>query len=210
MSSLSSFLSTSEEIIQEVSAGKMCIIVDDEARENEADLVISAQAVTAEAINFMISHGRGLVCLAMTKFHVNKLGLPMILSHRHKYSGTAFTYSIDASHGITTGISAHDRAHTISVAISESCEQDDIVVPGHMFPLCAEDGGVLVRRGHTEAAVDIARLAGHIPAGVICEILNEDGSMQRTDDLIDFAKTYGLMIGSVNDLVSYRQQNDFT
>src|SRR5688572_12875038 len=172
-----------EEIIEEARRGRMFVLVDDEERENEGDLVIPAQMATAEAINFMAKHGRGLICLAMPKKRVEELGLPLMSQNNSTRHQTAFTISIEAREGVTTGISAADRARTIAVAIDPSCGAQDIVTPGHVFPLMARDGGVLERTGHTEAAVDIARLAGLSPAGVICEIMNDDGTMARRNDL---------------------------
>jgi 3,4-dihydroxy 2-butanone 4-phosphate synthase/GTP cyclohydrolase II len=197
-----------EEIINEARNGRMFILVDDEDRENEGDLVIPAQMATPDAINFMVRHGRGLVCLALTKDRADQLGLePMTRTNRSRME-TAFTVSIEASDGISTGISAADRARTIAVAIDASHGPEAIVSPGHVFPLVARAGGVLVRAGHTEAAVDVARLAGLNPSGVICEILREDGTMARLDDLMDFARAHGLKIGTIRDLIAYRLQKD--
>lgn len=197
-----------EVIINEARNGRMFILVDDEDRENEGDLVIPAQMATPDAINFMVRHGRGLVCLALTKERCDQLGLePMARTNRSRME-TAFTVSIEARDGITTGISAADRARTIAVAIDSSNGPDVLVSPGHVFPLVARPGGVLVRAGHTEAAVDVARLAGLNPSGVICEILREDGTMARLDDLMDFARTHGLKIGTIRDLIAYRLKKD--
>ena len=197
-----------EEIINEARNGRMFVLVDDEDRENEGDLVIPAQMATPDAINFMATHGRGLICLSLDRKRVDLLGLePMSRSNRTMYE-TAFTTSIEAREGVTTGISAADRARTISVAIDSGKGKDDIVTPGHVFPLVARDGGVLVRAGHTEAAVDIARLAGLNPSGVICEIMNEDGSMARLEDLMSFARRHGLKIGTIRDLIEYRRRYD--
>ena len=197
-----------EEIINEARNGRMFILVDDEDRENEGDLVIPAQMATPDAINFMVRHGRGLVCLALTKERCEQLGLePMTRTNRSRME-TAFTVSIEAREGITTGISAADRARTIAVAIDASNGPEAIVSPGHVFPLVARPGGVLVRAGHTEAAVDVARLAGLNPSGVICEILREDGTMARLDDLMDFARAHGLKIGTIRDLIAYRLKKD--
>jgi 3,4-dihydroxy 2-butanone 4-phosphate synthase/GTP cyclohydrolase II len=197
-----------ETIINEARNGRMFILVDDEGRENEGDLVIPAQMATPDAINFMARHGRGLICLALTKERAEQLGLePMTRTNRSR-NETAFTVSIEAREGITTGISAADRARTIAVAIDASHGPDAIVSPGHVFPLVARPGGVLVRAGHTEAAVDVARLAGLNPSGVICEVMREDGSMARLDDLVDFARTHGLKIGTIRDLIAYRLQKD--
>ncbi len=204
------FLSPADEIIEEARNGRMFILVDDEDRENEGDLVIPAQMATPQAINFMARYGRGLICLAMTSERIRKLGLPMMPRDNRQRQSTAFTVSIEAREGVTTGISAPDRARTIAVAIDASKGPEDIVTPGHIFPLEARDGGVLVRAGHTEAAVDIARLAGLNPAGVICEIMNDDGHMARLPDLVRFAQYHGLKIGSIADLIAYRRRYDRT
>ena len=197
-----------EEIINEARNGRMFVLVDDEDRENEGDLIIPAQMATPDAINFMATHGRGLVCLALTRQRVDTLGLePMSRDNRTRHT-TAFTTSIEAREGVTTGISAADRARTISVAIDASKGPDDIVTPGHVFPLVAREGGVLVRAGHTEAAVDISRLAGLNPSGVICEIMREDGSMARLEDLVHFARLHDLKIGTIRDLIAYRREHD--
>jgi 3,4-dihydroxy 2-butanone 4-phosphate synthase/GTP cyclohydrolase II len=197
-----------ETIIDEARNGRMFILVDDEDRENEGDLIIPAQMATPEAINFMATHGRGLICLALTSARVDALGLaPMSRQNRTRHE-TAFTVAIEARDGVTTGISAADRARTISVAIDSAKGPEDIVTPGHVFPLVAREGGVLVRAGHTEAAVDIARLAGLNPSGVICEIMNEDGSMARLADLLGFARKHGLKIGTIRDLIAYRRKHD--
>jgi len=197
-----------EAIINEARNGRMFILVDDDDRENEGDLVIPAQMATPEAINFMARHGRGLICLALTKDRVDHLGLePMTQANRSR-NETAFTVSIEAREGITTGISAADRARTVAVAIDSSNGPNALVSPGHIFPLVARPGGVLVRAGHTEAAVDVARLAGLNPSGVICEIMREDGTMARLDDLMDFARTHNLKIGTIRDLIAYRLQKD--
>ena len=197
-----------EEIIEEARNGRMFILVDDEDRENEGDLIIPAQMATPNAINFMATHGRGLICLAMTKARIDQLGLDLMSRNNGTRHETAFTTSIEALEGVTTGISAHDRARTVSVAIDASKGKADIVTPGHVFPLVARDGGVLVRAGHTEAAVDVARLAGLNPAGVICEIMNEDGTMARLDDLVTFAQFHNLKIGTIRDLIAYRRRHD--
>lgn len=202
------FLSSVEEIIEEAKNGRMFILVDDEDRENEGDLVIPAQMATPDAVNFMAKHGRGLICLAMTKQRVDQLGLPLMARQNGTRHETAFTVSIEAKHGVTTGISAGDRARTIAVAIDASKGADEIVMPGHVFPLVARDGGVLVRAGHTEAAVDVARLAGLNPSGVICEIMKDDGTMARMDDLITFAQLHNLKIGTIRDLIAYRRRHD--
>jgi 3,4-dihydroxy 2-butanone 4-phosphate synthase/GTP cyclohydrolase II len=197
-----------EAIINEARNGRMFILVDDEARENEGDLVIPAQMATPDAVNFMARHGRGLICLALTKDRADQLGLePMTRTNRSR-NETAFTVSIEAAEGISTGISAADRARTIAVAIDSSNGPDAIVSPGHVFPLIARPGGVLVRAGHTEAAVDVARLAGLNPSGVICEIMREDGTMARLEDLMDFARAHGLKIGTIRDLIAYRLKKD--
>jgi 3,4-dihydroxy 2-butanone 4-phosphate synthase/GTP cyclohydrolase II len=197
-----------EEIINEARNGRMFILVDDENRENEGDLVIPAQMATPDAINFMARNGRGLICLALTKERADQLGLePMTRTNRSR-NETAFTVSIEAREGITTGISAADRARTVAVAIDASHGPEEIVSPGHVFPLIARPGGVLVRAGHTEAAVDVARLAGLNPSGVICEIMREDGAMARLDDLMDFGRAHGLKIGTIRDLIAYRLKKD--
>ena len=197
-----------EEIINEARNGRMFILVDDQDREDEGDLVIPAQMATPDSINFMARHGRGLICLALTKERAEQLGLePMSRTNRSR-NETAFTVSIEAREGITTGISAADRARTVAVAIDASNGPDALVSPGHVFPLIARPGGVLVRAGHTEAAVDIARLAGLNPSGVICEVMRDDGSMARFDDLIDFARVHSLKIGTIRDLIAYRLKKD--
>jgi len=197
-----------EAIIDEARNGRMFILVDDENRENEGDLIIPAQMATPDAVNFMARHGRGLICLALTKDRADRLGLePMTRTNRTR-NETAFTVSIEAREGITTGISAADRARTIAVAIDATYGEDAIVSPGHVFPLIARPGGVLVRAGHTEAAVDVSRLAGLNPSGVICEIMREDGTMARLDDLMDFARAHGLKIGTIRDLIAYRLKKD--
>src|SRR4051812_20307848 len=197
-----------EAIINEARNGRMFILVDDESRENEGDLVIPAQMATPDAVNFMARHGRGLICLALTKDRADQLGLePMTRTNRSR-NETAFTVSIEARDGITTGISAADRARTIAVATDANYGPDEIVSPGHVFPLIARPGGVLVRAGHTEAAVDVARLAGLNPSGVICEVMREDGTMARLDDLMDFARAHGLKIGTIRDLIAYRLKKD--
>ncbi len=186
----------------------MVVVVDDEDRENEGDLVIPAQFATPEAVNFMIRHARGLVCLALTKTRVEKLGLTAMSPANGTLHQTAFTVSIEAREGVTTGISAHDRARTIAAAINPDGGAEDIVTPGHVFPLAAQDGGTLVRNGHTEASVDIARLAGLYAAGVICEVLKDDGSMARLPDLVEFAKTHNLKLGTIADLIAYRRRTE--
>lgn len=197
-----------EEIIEEARNGRMYILVDDEDRENEGDLVIPAQMATPDAVNFMAMHGRGLVCLTLTRTRVEQLGLELMSRNNGTRHETAFTVSIEAREGVTTGISAGDRARTVAVAIDAAKSRDDIVTPGHVFPLIARDGGVLVRAGHTEASVDISRLAGLNPSGVICEIMNEDGTMARMDDLVPFARRHGLKMGTIRDLIEYRRRND--
>jgi 3,4-dihydroxy 2-butanone 4-phosphate synthase/GTP cyclohydrolase II len=197
-----------EAIIDEARNGRMFILVDDDDRENEGDLVIPAQMATPDAINFMARHGRGLICLAMSKERVDQLGLEPMARVNGTSMETAFTVSIEAREGVTTGISAADRARTIAVAIDAGNGPDAIVSPGHVFPLVARPGGVLVRAGHTEAAVDVARLAGLNPSGVICEIMREDGTMARLDDLMEFAKVHGLKIGTIRDLIAYRLKKD--
>ncbi len=201
-------VSTIEEAIQDIKEGKMVILVDDEDRENEGDLCMAAEKVTPEAINFMAKYGRGLICLALEGSIVDKLGLPMMASKNTSRFGTAFTVSIEARRGVTTGISAHDRATTILTVMKDDCTPDDIATPGHVFPLRARDGGVLVRAGQTEGSVDLARLAGLKPAGVICEIMKDDGTMARMPDLEIFAKEHGLKIVTIADLIAYRLKNE--
>lgn len=201
-------ISSIEEIIDEARNGRMYILVDAEDRENEGDLVIPAQFATPTAVNFMATHGRGLICLSMTGERARILDLEPMTRDNRESMGTAFTVSIEAREGVTTGISAHDRARTIAVAIDPTKTRSDIVSPGHVFPLMAKDGGVLVRAGHTEAAVDISRMAGLYPAGVICEIMNDDGSMARLPDLVAFAQRHNLKIGTIADLIAYRRRND--
>jgi 3,4-dihydroxy 2-butanone 4-phosphate synthase/GTP cyclohydrolase II len=201
-------ISSVEEIIYDARNGKMFILVDHEDRENEGDLVIPAQWATPDAINFMAKHGRGLICLAMTSKRIEELGLELMSTNNSSRHETAFTISIEAREGVTTGISAADRARTVAVAVDGTKGAQDIATPGHVFPLRAKDGGVLVRAGHTEAAVDISRLAGLKPAGVICEIMNEDGSMSRLPELVAFSQLHGLKIGTISDLISYRRRHD--
>jgi 3,4-dihydroxy 2-butanone 4-phosphate synthase/GTP cyclohydrolase II len=201
-------LATIDEILEEARNGRMFILVDDEDRENEGDLVIPAQMATPDAINFMAREGRGLICLAMTRARTELLGLDQMSRVNQSQHETAFTVSIEARDGVTTGISAVDRARTVAVAIDAANGPEMLVSPGHVFPLVARDGGVLVRAGHTEAAVDIARLAGLNPSGVICEIMNEDGTMARMDDLAGFAARHGLKIGAIRDLIAYRLRHD--
>ncbi len=201
-------LSPMDEILDDARNGRMFILVDDEERENEGDLVVPAQMATPDAINFMAKHGRGLICLALSADRLRELNLPLMARHNRSRHETAFTVSIEAGEGVTTGISASDRARTIAVAIDPTKSHGDIVSPGHVFPLEARAGGVLVRAGHTEAAVDVSRLAGLNPSGVICEIMNEDGTMARMPDLIKFAQFHGLKIGTIADLIAYRLKND--
>ncbi|MEK9671518.1 MAG: 3,4-dihydroxy-2-butanone-4-phosphate synthase [Rhodospirillaceae bacterium] len=208
VNSYDSVLSSIEEIIEDARNGRMFILVDDEERENEGDLVIPAQMATPDAINFMARFGRGLICLAMTRDRIEMLSLPRMSRTNSSRHQTAFTVSIEAKEGVTTGISASDRARTIAVAIDAGKGPADIATPGHIFPLEARDGGTLVRAGHTEAAVDIARLAGLNPSGVICEIMNDDGTMARMPDLIGFAQRHGLKLGTIADLIAYRRKND--
>ena len=196
------------DIIADAKAGRMFILVDHEDRENEGDLVIPAEMADDKAINFMATHGRGLICLTMTGEQVARLGVPMMASSNSSRHETPFTVSIEAAEGVTTGISAQDRAVTVAAAINPQVRQSDIATPGHVFPLRAREGGVLVRAGHTEAATDISKLAGLNPSGVICEIMNEDGTMARLPDLIEFSKKHGLKIGTISDLIAYRLRND--
>ena len=205
---LSEFLSPISEVIEDIRNGKMVVVVDDEDRENEGDLIVAGQMATPDAINFMAKYGRGLICLAMTGDRVDHLGLSLMSSDNRSQFETAFTTSIEARDGVTTGISASDRARTIAVAIDPANGRDEIVTPGHVFPLRAQDGGTLVRTGHTEAAVDLARLAGLNPSGVICEIMNEDGTMARLPDLVKFAQFHGLKLATIADLIAYRLRND--
>ena len=206
--SLSQYLASSEELVEEARNGRMFILVDDEDRENEGDLIVPAQFATPDAVNFMARYARGLICLALTGKRVAELGLPLMSQLNGSRHQTAFTVSIEAKEGVTTGISAHDRAHSIAVAINPHCGRDDIVTPGHVFPLAAREGGSLVRAGHTEAAVDIARLAGLNASGVICEIMNDDGTMARLPDLVAFAQRHGLKLGTVADLIHHRRRTE--
>ncbi len=203
-----SWLSSIEELIEDARQGKMFILADDEDRENEGDLVIPASKANAAAINFMAKFGRGLICLAMSGDQVERLNIPMMTPQNHAPHKTAFTVSIEAREGVTTGISAADRACTIAAAINPDAGPRDVVTPGHVFPLVAQDGGVLVRAGHTEAGVDIARMAGLNPAAVICEIMNDDGTMARMPDLVAFAQTHNIKIGTIADLISYRRRTE--
>ncbi|MEO1642162.1 MAG: 3,4-dihydroxy-2-butanone-4-phosphate synthase [Pseudomonadota bacterium] len=204
----SAAISSIDEIIEDARNGKMYILVDAEDRENEGDLIIPASFATPEAVNFMAKYGRGLICLAMTDERARALKLDMMARENRESMGTAFTVSIEAAEGVTTGISAHDRSHTVMVAIDPTKDQDDIVSPGHVFPLVARDGGTLVRAGHTEAAVDISRMAGLYPAGVICEIMNDDGTMARLPELVTFAQFHNLKIGTIADLIEWRRKHD--
>ncbi len=208
MDSAKEYLSPIEDVLEDIRNGRMVILVDDEDRENEGDLVIAAQMATPEAVNFMARYGRGLICLAMTGQRVDQIGLSLMSRENRTRHQTAFTVSIEAREGVTTGISASDRSHTIAVAIDPTKGREDIVTPGHVFPLVAQDGGVLERAGHTEASVDIARLAGLNPSGVICEIMNDDGTMARLPDLVTFAQFHGLKIATITDLIAYRLKND--
>ncbi|WP_198373223.1 3,4-dihydroxy-2-butanone-4-phosphate synthase [Roseomonas rosulenta] len=206
--SFSRFLSPTEELLEEARSGRMFILVDDEDRENEGDLVIPAQFATPDAINFMARFARGLICLAMTRQRVDQLGLPLMAQSNGTRHQTAFTVSIEARDGVTTGISAADRARTVAVAINPELGREHIVTPGHVFPLVAREGGTLVRAGHTEAAVDFARLAGLNPSGVICEIMNDDGTMARMPDLVAFAQHHGLKLGTIADLIAHRRRTE--
>jgi len=199
---------TIDEALAELRAGRMVVVCDDEDRENEGDLTMAAEFATPEAINFMATHGRGLICLSLTGQRCDELGLRQMAEHNEAPLGTAFTVSIEARTGVTTGISAADRAHTIQVAVDPTSDSSDVVVPGHMFPLRARDGGVLERRGQTEAAVDLARLAGLRPAGVICEIMNDDGTMSRVPDLVGFCARHDLKMVTVEALAAYRQEQE--
>jgi len=204
----SSAISPIEEIVEDARNGKMYILVDAEDRENEGDLIIPAQFATPAQVNFMAKHGRGLICLSITRDRAKLLDLDMMARENRESMKTAFTVSIEAKEGVTTGISAHDRAHTIAVAIDPTKAADDLVSPGHVFPLVCRDGGVLVRAGHTEASVDISRLAGLYPAAVICEIMNDDGSMARLPELVTFAQLHGMKIGTIADLIAWRRRHD--
>jgi len=196
------------EIIAELKAGRIAILVDEEDRENEGDLIVAADCITADAINFMVKYGRGLVCMPITEARARQLDLAPMTPVNRSVHGTNFTVSIEAAHGVTTGISAADRAHTIRVACAPDAKPSDIVHPGHVFPLVAQQGGVLVRAGHTEACCDLARLSGHSPAAVLCEILKDDGTMARLPDLVEFARLHGLKIGAIADLIHYRSQTE--
>ena len=201
-------ISPINEIIEDIRQGRMVVLVDEEDRENEGDLVLAAQYVTPEAINFMARHGRGLICLTLTEPRCRQLNLPLMVRENGARMGTNFTVSIEAAEGVTTGISAADRARTVQAAVARDAKPSDIVSPGHIFPLMAQNGGVLVRAGHTEAGCDLSQLAGLEPAGVICEILNEDGSMARLPDLLTFAAQHGLKVGTIADLIAHRSQTE--
>mgnify|MGYP000654466178 CR=1 FL=1 len=201
-------ISPTAEIVEEIRRGRMVVLVDEEDRENEGDLVMAAQCVAPEHINFMAKHGRGLICLTLNEARCRQLNIPLMVRNNKSGLGTNFTISIEAASGITTGISAADRARTVQVAVAKNARPEDIVSPGHVFPLMAQNGGVLVRAGHTEAGCDLAHLAGMEPASVICEILKEDGSMARLPDLLEFAELHGLKIGTIADLIHYRSQTE--
>ena len=201
-------ISSIQEIVAEIKAGRMVILVDEENRENEGDLLIAADFVTPAAINFMATHGRGLICLTLTEERCRQLNLPLMVTANRSPLGTNFTVSIEAASGVTTGISAADRAHTVQATVNPNAKPEDLVQPGHIFPLMAQTGGVLVRAGHTEAGCDLSRLAGLAPASVICEILKEDGSMARLPDLVEFAARHQLKIGAIADLIHYRSRTE--
>lgn len=203
-------ISSAKEIIEDIRQGKMVILMDDEDRENEGDIILAAEAVTPEAINFMATHGRGLICLTLTKDRCQRLGLPLMVSDNNAQFSTAFTVSIEAAEGVTTGISAADRAQTVKAAVAPDAKAADLVQPGHIFPLMAQDGGVLTRAGHTEAGCDLARLAGYEPAAVIVEILNDDGTMARRPDLEAFCERHDIKLGTIADLIEYRNNNETT
>ena len=204
----STVLSPVTEIVAEIRAGRIVVLVDDEDRENEGDLVFAADFVTPDKINFLATHGRGLICMPVTEGHADRLGLRPMVAHNRSRHGTNFTVSIEAAEGIDTGISAHDRALTVRIAAARDAKPSDIVQPGHVFPLIAQDGGVLVRAGHTEACCDLARFAGLAPAAVLCEIMKDDGTMARLPDLVEFASRHGLKIGTIADLIQYRSANE--
>lgn len=203
-------ISTPQEIIEDIRLGKMVILMDDEDRENEGDLIVAAEHISPEIINFMATHGRGLICLTMTKERCENLGLPPMVQDNNAQYSTAFTVSIEAAEGVTTGISAADRSRTVEAAVAKDAKASDLVQPGHIFPLTAQDGGVLTRAGHTEAGCDLARLAGLEPASVIVEILKEDGSMARRPDLEVFAEQHGIKLGTIADLIEYRNNTETT
>jgi 3,4-dihydroxy 2-butanone 4-phosphate synthase / GTP cyclohydrolase II len=207
-SAAGSVLSPVEEIVAEIRAGRIVVLVDEEDRENEGDLVVAAEHCTPEAINFMARFGRGLICLTLTQERCRQLGLKQMVTDNQTPHGTAFTVSIEAAEGVTTGISAHDRSHTVRTAAARGAKPTDLVMPGHIFPLAAQPGGVLVRAGHTEAGCDLAQMAGLEPASVICEIMNDDGTMARLPELIEFAKVHGLKIGAISDLIHYRSEHE--
>jgi len=208
MSTLVHAIAPVTEIVAELRAGRMVVLIDEEDRENEGDLLMAAEHVTAEAINFMARFGRGLICLTLTRERCERLRLPLMVSHNGSPYGTNFTVSIEAAEGVTTGISAADRARTVRAAVARNAQPDDLVQPGHVFPLMAQPGGVLVRAGHTEAGCDLAAMAGCEPAAVICEVLRDDGSMARLPDLIDFAQEHALKIGTIESLIHYRSENE--
>jgi 3,4-dihydroxy 2-butanone 4-phosphate synthase / GTP cyclohydrolase II len=197
---------TTEEIIDDIRHGNMVVMMDDETRENEGDIIMAARKVTPAHINFMIRYARGLVCISLTKQHCAQIHLPLMMSDNQSRYAPNFTLSIEAAHGVTTGVSAYDRAHTILTATHPDAQPQDIVKPGHIFPIMARDNGVLERAGHTEASVDLARLAGHYPAGILCEVIKDDGTMARRDDLFAFAEHHGLKIGSIANLIDYRNR----
>ncbi|MBV8658954.1 MAG: 3,4-dihydroxy-2-butanone-4-phosphate synthase [Burkholderiales bacterium] len=201
-------LSPTADLVADLAAGRMVVLMDDEDRENEGDLVMAAEHVTPEAINFMAKYGRGLICLTLTEAHCLQLNLPLMVEKNGTPHGTAFTMSIEAAEGVTTGISAADRARTVQVAVARNAKPSDIVQPGHIFPLKAREGGVLARAGHTEAGCDLARMAGCTPAAVICEIMNDDGSMARLPELLPFAAEHGLKVGTIADLIQYRSRTE--
>src|SRR5438067_2775156 len=201
-------ISSIEEIVEELRAGRMIILVDEEDRENEGDLVLAAEHVTPADINFMAKHGRGLICLTLTRERCERLHLPPMATRNGTKHGTAFTVSIEAAQGVTTGISAADRARTVQAAVARGAKPSDLVQPGHIFPLQAQDGGVLMRAGHTEAGCDMAAMAGLVPSAVICEVMNEDGTMARLPDLEVFAREHGLLIGTIADLIHHRSRNE--
>jgi 3,4-dihydroxy 2-butanone 4-phosphate synthase/GTP cyclohydrolase II len=201
-------ISPIQDIVADMRAGKMVILVDEEDRENEGDLVLAAEHVTPEAINFMVTHARGLVCLTLTESRCRQLDLSLMVRNNKAQHGTAFTASIEAAEGVTTGISAHDRARTVQAAVAKNAKASDIVQPGHIFPLMAQKGGVLVRAGHTEAGCDLSQMAGLEPSAVICEIMNDDGSMARLPQLLEFAAKHQLKIGTIRDLIHYRSENE--
>jgi 3,4-dihydroxy 2-butanone 4-phosphate synthase/GTP cyclohydrolase II len=201
-------ISSTPEIIAEIQSGRMVVLVDEEDRENEGDLVMAAEFVTAEAVNFMAKHGRGLICLTLTEARCRQLNLPLMVNQNRSQLGTNFTVSIEAARGVTTGISAADRARTVQAAVRKEALPEDLVQPGHIFPLMAQKGGVLVRAGHTEAGCDLAELAGLLPAAVICEVLRDDGEMARLPDLLEFAQRHELKIGTIADLIHYRSRTE--